>query len=480
MAVEGSVPSERRPAPQHLYVHVPFCREKCDYCDFFSLPLAPGVAGLAAAGRPAGADAGAVPASSGADAAVADVDLRDGAVDLLDRFVDALLHEWEVERRAGVVRRLHTVYLGGGTPSLLGPARLERIVAALQQYLTPAAEVSVEANPEDVDEKLARWAAQRGARVSLGVQSFDPMLRRTVGRRAAGDPAAAYRRLRRAGVTNVGMDLMFGLPGQTMADIEAELATVATLRPDHVSWYELEVTVGTPLASRLGAGRPPASVASSCGLETAAASARPDVDQRAEMYRAVVRGLERLGLHWYEVSNFSRPGRRCRHNMAVWRGRDYLGLGPGSVSTLGGLRRRDVPDVSAYFAALVGGGRAAGDGPVAERLSSAADLSGTPPAASRAWARRRDAPPREIEWLTPRDRLRERLYLAARIGLPLPLDEVSPVLDMAEVERLSSAGFVTVAAPAAGGTLRVTRKGRYVADDVCVRLFRASHVEGTA
>ena len=157
-----------RAAPRHLYIHVPFCRSKCDYCDFFSVPLAC---------------------------------RRAAATDLLDRFVDALLREWETERRVCAVRRLHTVYLGGGTPSLLGAARLERIVAGLQPDLTPAAEVSVEANPEDVDEELARWAAGRGVRVSLGVQSFDPALRRIVGRRAAGDPAAAYRRLRGAGVT---------------------------------------------------------------------------------------------------------------------------------------------------------------------------------------------------------------------------------------------------------------------------------------
>jgi len=433
-------------APRHLYIHVPFCREKCDYCDFFSVPLASGAAGTETNGRSAGVHGGAVPASSGADAAVAAVGLRGAAADLLDRFVEALLREWEIERRARAVRRLHTVYLGGGTPSLLGAARLERIVAALEPNLTPAAEVSVEANPEDVDEELAGWAAGRGVRVSLGVQSFDPALRRTVGRRATGDPAAAYGRLRRAGVPKVGIDLMFGLPGQTMAGVGSELATVAALKPDHVSWYELEVTVGTPLASRLGAGTPLAPGTAARCPETAVGTARPDADQRADMYRVIVRGLERLGLRWYEVSNFSRPGCRCRHNMAVWRGHDYLGLGPGSVSTLGELRRRDAPDVSAYLAGLA----------------------------------RRPAPPREVERLTPHDRLRERLYLAARIGLPLPLDEVSPVLDRGEVQRLAAAGFVTVAGAAAGGTLRVTRKGRYVADDVCVRLFRASHVEGTA
>jgi len=461
-------------------MHVPFCREKCDYCGFFSVPLASGAAGAETDGRSTGEGAGALPASSGADAAVAAADLRGAAAELLDRFVEALLREWETERRVRAVRRLHTVYLGGGTPSLLGAERLERIVAGLQPDLTPAAEVSVEANPEDVDEELAGWAAGRGVRVSLGVQSFDPALRQSVGRRAAGDPAAAYRRLRRAGVANVGIDLMYGLPGQTMAGVGSELATVAALRPDHVSWYELEVAAGTPLASQLSAGEPlAAGTAASCH-ETTAATARPDADRRAEMYRLIVPGLERLGLRWYEVSNFSRPRRRCRHNMAVWRGHDYLGLGPGSVSTVGRLRRRDAPDVRAYLAALVGGGRAAREDPAAERLVPGPDLSGASPAMATARATGRPAPPYEIERLTPHDRLRERLYLAARIGLPLPLDEVSPVVDMAEVERLAAAGFVAVAAAAAGGTLRVTRKGRYVADDVCVRLFRASHVEGTA
>ena len=252
---------------------------------------------------------------------------------------------------------------------------------------------------------------------------------------------------------------MFGLPGQTMAGVEADLATVAALRPDHVSWYELEVTAGTTLASRLGSGEPlgPGTATSCHG--TVAPTARPDAEQRADMYRLIVRGLERFGLRWYEVSNFGRPGCRCRHNMAVWRGHDYLGLGPGSVSTLGVVRRRDAPDVPAYLAALARAGP-------------------TPPGSPT--RQRRPAPPREVERLTPHDRLRERLYLAARIGLPLPLDELTPVLDREEVERLAAGGFVTVAAAAAGGTLRVTRKGRYVADDVCVRLFRASRVEGTA
>jgi oxygen-independent coproporphyrinogen-3 oxidase len=352
---------------------------------------------------------------------------------LLDRFVAALQAEWRRERERFAVARLETVFIGGGTPSLLGEERLERLLAPFQPLLTPHAEVTVETNPEDVSGRYAAWAARRGVRVSLGVQGFDVRLRETLGRRAEADPEAAFLRLRDAGVGAAGrgavsIDLIFGMPAQTLADVDAELETVARLRPDHVSWYELSVVPGTALAARVAltdAGR--------LGWQ---APELPDDDTTAEMYRRIVAGLGRRGYEWYEVSNFARPGRRCRHNSAVWRGRDYLGLGPGAVGTVAGIRRRDLADVGGYLAALQDGG----------------------------------APPREEEALAPDGRRRERLLLAARTGERVTLAELAGILDDSALAPLAAAGLVS----ATGGTLRVTRKGRYVANAVCVRLFRDS------
>lgn len=423
-------------ATRHLYIHVPFCRAKCDYCDFASQAVAEAPSAL------------------------------------LDGFVEALLTEWEAERRAGGVRRLHTVYLGGGTPSLLGVPRLERILAALAPHLTPAAEVTVEANPEDVDDEFAGWAAARGVRVPLGVQSFSAQARAALGRRAVAEPVAAYRRLRDAGVRDLGIDLIFGTPGQTMIGVAEDLAAVSELVPDHVSWYELEVVADTPLGRRLAV--PERRSAPGDGT-----SRPPAADARAEMYRRIVRDLRRLGLRWYEVSNFARPGHRCRHNVAVWRGEDHLGLGPGAVGTIAGVRRRDLPDAGAYIEALTGakGGRASARPVGAFRSGPEPDGRSRPtPHVVPGSASGYRAPPCELERLDPLDRLRERVYLAARSGVALDLDAVSAALDMTALEALVEAGFVR----RRGGTLRVTRKGRYVADDVCVRLFRASHVDGTA
>jgi oxygen-independent coproporphyrinogen-3 oxidase len=277
----------------------------------------------------------------------------------------------------------------------------------------------------------ARWAAARRVRVSLGVQSFDARMRETLGRRAAADPAAAFHRLREAGVGSLGVDLIFGMPGQTAGGVDRELAALATLVPDHVSWYELTLVPGSVLAARVElteAGR--------LGWE---APFLPGEDETAALYRRVVRGLGRLGYRWYEVSNFARRGRRCRHNSAVWRGGDYLGLGPAAVGTVAGRRRRNRPDLERYLAASH-----AAAGPF--------------------------DPPHDDETLDEPARLRERLFLAARTGAGVPLAELAPALDRAALEPLAEAGFVSLR----GGTLRVTRKGRYVADAVCVRLFRAS------
>ncbi len=219
---------------RHVYVHVPFCRARCDYCEFASEAV----------------DAG------GGGRAGAEVARR------LDAYVDGIAAEWERERAAHDVRRLHTLYLGGGTPSLLGPDRLERLLELFRPHLTPHAEVTVETNPEDVDDAYAAWAAgarlsaalgaPHGVRVSLGAQSFSQELRAVLGRTAQADPAEAFRRLREAGVDNAGLDLIHGIPGQTPELLGADIAAVLELRPDHVSWYELDVVEGTALAAAAG------------------------------------------------------------------------------------------------------------------------------------------------------------------------------------------------------------------------------------
>jgi oxygen-independent coproporphyrinogen-3 oxidase len=397
-----------------VYVHVPFCRARCDYCEFAS----------EAVGTEAGGRAG------------AEVARR------LNAFVDGVAAEWERERAAHDVRRLHTLYLGGGTPSLLGPDRLERVLELFRPHLTPHAEVTVETNPEDVDRPYAVWAAgaplslapgaPRGVRVSLGAQSFSPELRAVLGRTTQADPAGAFRRLRAAGVTNAGLDLIHGIPGQTPELLGRDIAAVRDLRPEHVSWYELDVIEGTALAERLGAA--------SIGIDPGAMPADPMDDVRAAGYRRIVRELSRAGYDWYEVSNFAVPGRKARHNVAYWRARPYLGLGPGAVSTVGSRRWRNAVGTAAWAAALATGA----------------------------------APPRSEEALDPATAVRERLMLAARCGEPVGLAEVAGVLDRDAAAGLARAGLVSLHS----GTIRVTRKGRHVADEVIVRLFRAPRLRG--
>ena len=403
---------------RNVYVHVPFCRARCDYCDFTSVPV----------GDPARGRAGAEAARR------------------LDDFVDAVAVEWELERTAHDVRRVRTLYLGGGTPSLLGPDRLERLLELFRPHLTPRAEVTVETNPEDVDDGYAAWAAAapvaaagaaRGIRVSLGAQSFSPSLRAVLGRTAVADPAAAYRRLRRAGVASVGLDLIHGIPGQTPELLGADIAGVVEMRPDHVSWYELDVIEGTALAGRLTAA-PRAGAGGT--LERGAMPADPMDDVRAAGYRRIVRELSRAGYDWYEVSNFALPGRKARHNVACWRARPYLGLGPGAVSTTGARRWTNAPDPAKWAAALAAG----------------------------------ESPPRAAERLDAVMREEERLLLAARCGERVPLADLTATVDPDAAAPLARAGLVSLHS----GTIRVTRKGRHVANEVCVRLFRTTRLRG--
>ena len=287
-------------AARHLYVHLPFCSSRCDYCDFVTVV---------------------------------------GRNDEHDAYVEALRTELDLERRS-LDARPETVYLGGGTPTFTRPASLERLLAAL-----PACdELTVEANPETVTSGLASLLRRCGVdRVSLGAQSFQPHLLETLGRAARPDDVRrAFGLLREAGFTNISLDLIYGIPGQGARDLARDLDEALELAPEHISAYELEAKPGTRFTHAHGAE-----------LERQA--------ERMESYfEAVVATLTTAGFRWYETANFCRSGAedlRCRHNLGYWLGHDYLGLGVGAVSTLAGRRIRNLPSLGRYLGALRHGRR---------------------------------------------------------------------------------------------------------------------------
>ncbi|MCU0308985.1 MAG: radical SAM family heme chaperone HemW [Thermoleophilia bacterium] len=358
---------------RHLYLHLPFCAARCGYCAF-----------------------------------VVEV----GREEVRDAYLDALLAE--LAQEGGRLGPLETVYLGGGTPTLMGAGRLTRLLEALAPRLAGGAEVTVEANPETVDRTLARALVAAGVtRVSLGAQSFQPHLLAALDRRAT--PArvrAAAGLLREAGVGRLSLDLIQAVPGQTMADLERDIAEVGAIGPDHVSWYELEVKPGSALAAR---------------------GAVVDPDLAEDAYLRVVDALEDMGYRWYELANFARDGARCRHSLAYWTARDYLGLGVGAVSTVAGTRWRNAPGVDRYVAALAAGRR----------------------------------PPRTREPLAPATRRRERWMLATRLDEPLDLGWAGPPDHPEAVPRLAGLGLVEAGA----GTLTLTRRGRLLQNAVVQELM---------
>ena len=326
----------------HLYLHVPFCVRRCSYCDF----------SIAVRKR--------IPAGE---------------------YVDAVLKELELVRAAdpGATPRgaLETLYLGGGTPSLLPPDALATLVTALLDAFgaTPsrdAVEVTAEANPEDVTPELASvWRRAGVNRVSLGAQSFDDNVLRWMHRsHDAARIGAAVHALRGAGIDNISLDLIFALPAELQRDWERDLDLALSLLPSHLSLYGLTVEERTPLARWISRG----------------AVAAPDDDRYAEEYLLAHVRLAAYGYHFYEVSNACRDERHSRHNSAYWSGRPYLGLGPAAHSYDGRARRWNVPAWPAYARAI-----AAGRSPIESR-----------------------------EVLTPRQRELERLYLSLRTDAGVP------------------------------------------------------------
>lgn len=282
-----------------LYIHVPFCAQKCYYCDFYSMP-------------------------------------RRGRSDTLQAYADALFREYDQRSHELGSEPISTVYIGGGTPTSLP---VEQLAGIIRHFHTPAVkEFTVEVNPEDVNPHMVESLLEAGAdRISMGIQSLDDRELAAVGRRhTAAEALAAFRTLRTTGVENISIDLIYGLPGQTADSFRSSLESALALGPDHLSAYSLTFTEGTRLTAMLKSGR----------------IAEAPQELTAEMYQTLCRACAEAGMEHYEISNFAMPGRRSRHNSSYWDFTPYLGLGAAAHSFDGCRTRRSNPwSIKDYMAA---------------------------------------------------------------------------------------------------------------------------------
>jgi putative oxygen-independent coproporphyrinogen III oxidase len=389
--VDGALPAAARAAVGArgfaVYVHVPFCASRCGYCDFNTYTAEELGGGV---GR--------------------------------ETYADSVLAELALAARVlgeRPPRQVDTVFVGGGTPTLLPPDDLARILDGIDRTwgLATDAEVTTEANPESVTpESLRRLRAAGYTRISLGMQSAAPGVLAILDRRhAAGRATAAAAEARAAGFAHVNLDLIYGTPGETAEDFATSLAQAVAAGVDHISAYALIVEDGTRLAARMRRGELP----------------YPSDDVAADRYLAAEAALSAAGFSWYEVSNWARTSAaRCRHNLLYWTGADWWGLGPGAHSHVGGVRWWNVKHPTTYAKRL-----AAGESPGLAR-----------------------------EVLTAGERHTEEVMLRLRLATGLPLT----VLDdagRAGAERALAAGLLDPTGYAAGRAV-LTLRGRLLADAV--------------
>ena len=358
---------------RHLYVHIPFCPKVCPYCSFYK----------EASDR-----------------------------NKTQAFLDAVLAEAEMESEG---LQPWTIFFGGGTPSALSTSQLQYLIGGLRERIdfSQVREFTLEMNPATVSLEKAKALLALGVnRVSMGVQSWDEELLKTLGRVHSGPQARrSYEILREAGVPNVNLDLIFGIPGQTHEQWLESIHQTLALAPDHISAYCLTYEEDTEFFERFRRGE-----------------FAPETERDAEFFETAMDAFEAAGYGQYEISNYAKPDRECLHNLGYWRGADYAGLGPSAVSTRDGWRRKNLPDTEAYIRQILAGG---------DRFESLERL---------------DAETTRLEKLS--------LGLRTRDGIE------AAVLDSGKLQELTNLGFLR----ASDGHVSLTRQGRLLADQVAVEL----------
>ncbi len=387
--------------PLSLYVHVPFCTVKCAYCDFNSYAA---------------------------------------LEHLTSDWLSALLRELELWSERAANRRLETVFIGGGTPSLLEGEQIARLLDAARRCFDIAAdaEITLEANPESVRvERMRGYRAAGVNRVSMGVQSLDADELRFLDRLHSAERAEqALSEIRSAGFDNVNLDLIYGLPKQRFETWRTTLEQVAAWRPEHLSCYALTVEDGTPLAARVAAG--------------AVVEADPDVVAEISTWTAA--RLAEAGYEHYETSNYALPGRECRHNLNYWRCGDYIGVGPGAHGCVDGRRYSVVRRPAAYIRALA---------------THTAGPDGLPSPAIE-----------EVEAVTDRDAVIDALTLGLRLREGVDESRLRECHPDAFAAAAPAIGWALSASllERRGGRLRLTPRGQAVANEVFVRIVDPSLV----
>lgn len=363
----------------HLYIHIPFCHRVCPYCAFYKhTPAATNLRG----------------------------------------FIDGLLTEMRLRLPEGT--RPETLYFGGGTPSMLSLTHGNRLMEGLARYLdlSELKEFSFEANPATFTErKAAQWQKWGINRISLGIQSWEPHLLRLLGREHTPQQAEeSIALLRRAGIPEINIDLMFSLPGQTLRHWEHTLEHTLSLHPEHISAYNLTYEEGTDFYNLYGTPGDP-----------------EDEERDALMYECAEERLQRAGYRHYETSNYARNGYLSRHNMAYWEGKDYIGLGPGAVGTVHGRRYKNAASTGDYINSLAAG----------------------------------TLPPGSSETLTPENTRTERLGLYLRTDMGLPPAWIRPQ-DRAFIQTLIGEGLADYLP---NGNLALKGRGRLLVDTIAVELM---------